>query len=96
MALVVLLTLLFAACARGQPASPDTQVRQAVQAFYTAFSSPDGFERAEVLKEVLEVHRTFLKGVTDTVIQMDVRMASPDVAVATVTSDMSVFTGPDG
>ena len=118
MALVVLPTLLFAACARGHATSPDTQVRQAVQAFYTAFSSPDGFERAaefstddwnhinpfggrtngraEVLKEVLEVHRTFLKGVTDTVIQMDVRMASPDVAVATVTSDMSAFTGPDG
>ena len=49
-----------------------------------------------VLKEVLEVHNTFLKGVTDTVTQMDVRMASSDVAVTTVASDLSRFTTPDG
>jgi uncharacterized protein (TIGR02246 family) len=117
-ALVVLTVLPFAASFSAQPRGPETQVRQAVHAFYTAFNSPDGFERAAefstedwnhinpfggrtngrvaVLKEVLEVHRTFLKGVTDTVTQMDVRMASPDVAVATVTSDLSPFTGPDG
>jgi uncharacterized protein (TIGR02246 family) len=52
--------------------------------------------RRAVLNEVEEVHRTFLKGVTDTVKQMDVRMASPDVAVVTVTSTMSPFTTPDG
>jgi uncharacterized protein (TIGR02246 family) len=52
--------------------------------------------RAAVLKEVLAVHDTFLKGVTDTVTGIDVRMASPDVAVATVTSDLSPFTTPDG
>jgi hypothetical protein len=46
------------------------------------------------VKRLLEVHRTFLKGVTDTVTQMDVRMASPDVAVATVISNMSVFRSP--
>jgi uncharacterized protein (TIGR02246 family) len=96
---------------------PEAQVRQAVQAFYSAFNS-DGFAgaadfttddwnhinpfggrtngRAAVLQEVLEVHRTFLKGVTDTVTQMDVRMASPDVAVATVTSRSSAFITPDG
>lgn len=52
--------------------------------------------RAAVLKEVLEVHNTFLRGVTDTVTHMDVRMASPDVGVATVTSDLSTFTTPEG
>ena len=96
---------------------PEAQVRQTVQAFYTAFNS-DGFARAAdfttddwnhinpfggrtngrvaVLKEVLEVHDTFLKGVTDTVTQMDVRMASPEVAVVTVASDLSTFTTPEG
>ncbi len=117
-ALIVLTAPPFAASVSAQPPDPETQVRQAVRAFYTAFNSPDGFERAAefsaedwnhinpfggrtngrtaVMKEVLEAHRTFLKGVTDTVKRMDVRMASPEVAVATVTSDMSAFTGPDG
>src|SRR5690606_172672 len=48
------------------------------------------------LKTVREVHRTFLKGTTDTIDDMSVRFASDDVAVATVTSTMSPFTGPDG
>jgi uncharacterized protein (TIGR02246 family) len=52
--------------------------------------------REAVLKEVLQVHDTFLKGVTDTVTQMDVRMASPEVGIATVTSDLSAFTTPEG
>lgn len=52
--------------------------------------------RAAVLRELEEVHSTFLKGVSDTVEQMDVRFASADVAVATVTSRMSTFTTPDG
>ena len=117
-ALVALTAPPCAAFVAAQQPGPETQVRQAVQAFYTAFNSPDGFERAAefstddwnhinplggrtngrtaVVKELLEVHRTFLKGVTDTVTQIDVRMASSDVAVATVTSDMSAFTGPDG
>jgi hypothetical protein len=47
------------------------------------------------LEEVLEIHDTFLKGVTDTVTHMDVRMTSPDVAVATVASDLSTFTTPE-
>jgi len=52
--------------------------------------------RAEVLKELQEVHSTFLKGVSDTIEQMDVRFANADVAVATVTSRVSTFTTPDG
>jgi uncharacterized protein (TIGR02246 family) len=52
--------------------------------------------RDAVLKELKEVHATFLKGVSDSVETMDVRFATPDVAVATVTSRMSTFTTPDG
>jgi uncharacterized protein (TIGR02246 family) len=52
--------------------------------------------RAPVLKELNEVHSTFLKGVSDTVEDMDVRFANPDVAVVTVASRMSTFTTPDG
>jgi uncharacterized protein (TIGR02246 family) len=52
--------------------------------------------RSAVLKELEEVHSTFLKGVTDTVEQMDVRFATADVAVATVTSRVGTFTTPDG
>jgi uncharacterized protein (TIGR02246 family) len=117
-AFVALTATAFASAVNAHQSGPEAQVRQTVQAFYAAFSAPNGFERAAdfttddwnhinpfggrtngrvaVLKEVLEVHRTFLKGVTDTVTQMDVRMASPDVAVATVASDMSTFTSPDG
>ena len=52
--------------------------------------------REAVLKELREVHGTFLKGVTDTITSLDVRFATADVAVATVTSQMSTFTMPDG
>ena len=52
--------------------------------------------REAVLKELQEVHSTFLKGVSDTIEDMNVRFATPDVAVATVTSRMSTFTTPDG
>jgi uncharacterized protein (TIGR02246 family) len=52
--------------------------------------------RAAVLKELEEVHSTFLKGVSDTIEEMAVRFASADVAVVTVTSRMSTFTTPDG
>jgi uncharacterized protein (TIGR02246 family) len=37
-----------------------------------------------------------LKGTTDTIEKLDVRFASPDVAVGTVVSVMSPFTSPDG
>lgn len=52
--------------------------------------------RAEVLKELHQVHSTFLSGVSDTIEKMDVRFAGKDAAVATVTSRMSTFTSPDG
>ena len=48
------------------------------------------------LKTVREVHTTFLKGVTDTPEDIAIRFASDDMAVATVTSTMSPYTGPDG
>ena len=48
------------------------------------------------MKEVREVHKSFLKGTTDTIEKMDVRFASSDVAVGTVVSVMSPFTSPDG
>jgi uncharacterized protein (TIGR02246 family) len=52
--------------------------------------------REATLKDVREVHGSFLKGTTDRVQDMDIRFASDDVAVATVTSLMSSFTAPDG
>lgn len=52
--------------------------------------------RTAVLKELEEVHSTFLKGVSDTIEEMAVRFANADVAVVTVTSRMSTFTTPDG
>ena len=51
--------------------------------------------REAVLKELKEVHTTFLKGVSDTIESMDIRFANPNVAVVTVTSRMSTFTTPD-
>ena len=48
------------------------------------------------LKEVREVHTTFLKGVTDTPKSIEIRFASRDVAIATVLSTVSAFVGPDG
>jgi uncharacterized protein (TIGR02246 family) len=48
------------------------------------------------LKTVREVHTSFLKGVTDAPEDIAVRFASYDVAVATVISTMSPYTGPDG
>ena len=51
--------------------------------------------RTAVLKELKEVHGTFLKGVTDKMEEMDVRFATPDVAVVTVTSQMSTYIMPD-
>ena len=52
--------------------------------------------REATLKTVREVHKTFLKGTTDTIENMDIRFAAQDVAVGTVTSIMSPFTSPDG
>lgn len=52
--------------------------------------------REATLRAVREVHRTFLKGTTDTIENMDIRFATQDVAVGTVTSIVSPFTSPDG
>ncbi len=48
------------------------------------------------LGDVRAVHKTFLKGTTDTIQSFDVRFAAEDVAVATVVSLMSPFTSPYG
>ncbi len=52
--------------------------------------------REAVLKELKEVHSTFLKGVSMTIEDMSVRFASPDVAVVTVTNRIETYTTPDG
>lgn len=52
--------------------------------------------RAAVVKELVEVHSTFLKGVSDTVEEISIRFATPDVAVVTVPSRVSTYTTPDG
>ncbi|HLO00453.1 MAG TPA: SgcJ/EcaC family oxidoreductase [Pyrinomonadaceae bacterium] len=52
--------------------------------------------RDNVLKEVRDVHSTFLKGVTEAIDDVEVRFANREVAVVTVTSKMSTFTTPDG
>ena len=52
--------------------------------------------RDKVLKELIEVHATFLKGVTDKPEEMEVRFATRNVAIVTVPSKMSPHTTPDG
>jgi uncharacterized protein (TIGR02246 family) len=52
--------------------------------------------RDNVLKEVREVHSTFLKGVSDTVDKIQVTFAQNQTAVVTVSSVMSTFVTPDG
>ncbi len=52
--------------------------------------------RDATLKAIRSVHQSFLKGTTDTVEEMEVRFASPSVAIGTVTSILSAFTMPDG
>lgn len=52
--------------------------------------------REAVLKELREVHGTFLRGVTDTPESISVRLVTRDSAVVTVASQMSTYTTPDG
>jgi uncharacterized protein (TIGR02246 family) len=53
--------------------------------------------RDAVVKSLKEAHATFLKGVTDTPDEIEVRFATADVAVVTVPSTMKgTFTTPDG
>jgi uncharacterized protein (TIGR02246 family) len=87
-------------------------VRAFYQAFDEGFVNPVNFATPDwthinpyggvdkgldaVLKDVRDVHTTFLKGTTDTINEMSVRFASDTAAVATVSSTMSPFTAPDG
>ena len=52
--------------------------------------------REAVLKDLKEVHSTFLRGVSDIPEEMAIRFATPDVAVVTVPSRVSTYTTPDG
>ena len=52
--------------------------------------------RGAVLKELEEVHSSFLKGVTDTIEEMEVKFAASTVAIVTVPSKTSPYTSPDG
>jgi uncharacterized protein (TIGR02246 family) len=52
--------------------------------------------REAVLKEVREVHQSFLKGATETIESMDVRFAPSDVAVGTVVSVGKTSDGKSG
>ena len=52
--------------------------------------------REATLKDLHEVHSTFLKGVTDKIDELTVRLVATDVAIVTVTSHMSTFTTPNG
>ena len=52
--------------------------------------------RDAVLKELREVHSSFLKGVTDTIEEMEVKFATANVAIVTVPSRTSPYASPDG
>ena len=52
--------------------------------------------REAVLHGLKAVHSTFLKGVSDTIENMTVRFASPDVAIAVVTSRVGTYYLQDG
>jgi len=52
--------------------------------------------REAVLKELKEVHSTFLKGVSSTIEEMSVRFATSDAAIVTVKNRMDTYTTPDG
>jgi len=52
--------------------------------------------REAVLKELKEVHESFLKGVSTTIEDLSVRMATPETAIVTVKNLMGTYTTPDG
>jgi uncharacterized protein (TIGR02246 family) len=95
-----------------QEAAVQTTIRAFYKAFNDGFVGPADYaakdwnhinpfggrtrSREETLREVREVHQSFLKGATETVESIDVRFATPDVAVGTVVSLGSAFTTPDG
>jgi uncharacterized protein (TIGR02246 family) len=51
--------------------------------------------REEVLKELKDVHSTFLKGVSRTIEDRSVRFANREAAIMTVTSKISTYITPD-
>jgi uncharacterized protein (TIGR02246 family) len=51
--------------------------------------------RGAVIKELEEVHSTFLNGVSDTIQDISMSFATAEVAIVTVISQMSTFTTPD-
>jgi uncharacterized protein (TIGR02246 family) len=51
--------------------------------------------RDAVLAELRQVHDSLLKGVTDTPDSMEVRFATPDVAIATVPGRVTTYVTPD-
>jgi uncharacterized protein (TIGR02246 family) len=52
--------------------------------------------RDEVLKEVRNVHQSFLKGVSMTIDSMTIRFITPDVAIANVIHKISAYQLPKG
>jgi uncharacterized protein (TIGR02246 family) len=52
--------------------------------------------RSDTLKDLHQVHSTFLKGVSETVEEIDVRFADANVAVVTVLSRIGTYVTPDG
>jgi len=52
--------------------------------------------RDETLKDVRQVHQTFLKGVTTTIESMTIRFITADVVIANVIEKGSPFETPDG
>jgi len=52
--------------------------------------------RSNTLKDLHQVHSTFLKGVSETIEEMDVRFADVNVAVVTVLSRIGTYVTPDG
>jgi uncharacterized protein (TIGR02246 family) len=52
--------------------------------------------RNEVLKEVRDVHQTFLKGVTMTIESMSIRFITSNVAIADVIHKISTYELPPG
>lgn len=101
-----------AASSQGEEAAVRRPVEAFYAAFNQGFSGPADFAtedwvhinpnggwtrgRENVLKDVREVHSTFLKGVIAMIEQSEVRFTSPDAAVVTVTNKSSAYVTPDG
>ena len=109
---VLLLLAPYAAMSGNDEAGVRAAIQAFHKAFDDGFTAPADYATADwnhinpyggrdrsrdaTLKTVRQVHQTFLKGTTDTIEDMDIRFATPQVAVATVLSVMSPFKSPDG